>query len=435
MTIASAQTSFYASDDTLTGGNNPIVRSWDNGRAAITYYTYGSQKYFQYVNYLSGQSYRVEAPGNTLISDMYIDNNIVYYCGSSSSATGNWGIIGYFNPADFLFSNVTFRTLQVPPLTHIRKLVAQPNGSGGNEVIALGEHEWGDTSYIGGELHIVHHLNRQFVFCHDIMQNVVVYDTMLVNFPEIYHDVLLTDHYVVFVGKVTTGGSIVPCLRIRDRNNPTLTGLLSDAHFFYSNPSDVHSAMHSTAMNADYIATAYMHTDPLTGIVTNRIRVINVGSIPMWIENSQEYIVPEKSEITDIVFIPHDKSVVCMHDFKNAGNLFSTNFIYIEPSYGAPYIAKCEFLKEEFFKSLTRVKETHFLASLGPTWFMKNKTMVGPYPNPYCPLTEKVKISIMEEMTETSINYPLPYNTTSNLKISSTASVEVRPVSVICNNH
>lgn len=79
VSLASAQTSFFASDDTISFGESPIVRSWDNGKAAITYYVYNSKKYVQYVNYQTGDSYRCEVPGIS-IYDMYIHDDIVYLC-------------------------------------------------------------------------------------------------------------------------------------------------------------------------------------------------------------------------------------------------------------------------------------------------------------------------------------------------------------------
>ena len=44
----SAQTSFYATDIYPDGYDNPIVRSLDNGKAAITYYEVGNFRYQKY---------------------------------------------------------------------------------------------------------------------------------------------------------------------------------------------------------------------------------------------------------------------------------------------------------------------------------------------------------------------------------------------------
>ncbi len=435
--LASAQTSFFASDDTISSGDSPIVRSWDNKNAAITYFIYKGKNYVQYVNYQTGDSYRCRFPDSISIYDMYIHDDTVYYCGSWTIDSVVQGIVGYFDPAEFLSSQVQFNTLPVPPLTLVNKLVAQdePNGTG-VEVIALGEHRWTDTIEVGNEHQLVHHLNRLFFFCNDITQNYVTYDTLLYNPipgpPEVYYDVLLTDTYIVFVGHVTVSGSCVPCIRIRKRNDATLPGDLDYLHFFYTGTFDVHSPMHSTSMDKDTIATAYMHTDASTGVVSNIVRVIDVHSMVM--VNSQEYVVPDKSEVTDIVYIPKDRSLVCMHDFETPLNAFNTNFVYLDPHATTPYSPNIEYIKNEFFKSLTRRADRQYLASMGPRWFLKDKLSLGAYQNTDCPVTEKIESNILANVLVISPYLPLTINTPSNQIIINIQPTETRLVSKICVN-
>lgn len=52
----SAQTSFYAMDISQSTGDNAIVRSWDNGNAAITYYEVGLKRYVQEVKFQNGKN-------------------------------------------------------------------------------------------------------------------------------------------------------------------------------------------------------------------------------------------------------------------------------------------------------------------------------------------------------------------------------------------
>ena len=168
-----AQTSFHAEDMLLSGGDAPIVRSWDRGNAAITYFEVGLKKYVQYTNYLTGDSYRSEIPYHMQIYDMYILGDTVYYCGYSVLDSAGPGIIGYFDPSELYSSNnLNFHTLPVRPLSHVYKLMAQRNTLGGGvEVIAIGEHKWTDTVHTdSNHFYPVQHLVRQFVFCHDILQ-------------------------------------------------------------------------------------------------------------------------------------------------------------------------------------------------------------------------------------------------------------------------
>lgn len=432
-TILSAQTSFYASDTSYLSADVAIVRSWDDGSAAITYYEVGSERYMQYVNYVSGNSLRVEVPYNLRILDMYILGDHVYYCGYSLIDVGGNGVVGYFKPSDFYTSTyVDFYTLPVRPLTRVEKIVAQENVSiGGVEVIGIGEHQWYDTIHDLSGTHLVPHLNRHLLFCHDIMQNPATYDTMLVYPDEHYYNVLLTDNYVVFVGAIS-GPPISICMRLRERTNPVLMGTLSDIHIFSTGTDEVFSAMHSTSMEGDSIATAYMHIDPTTHDISNRIRVFDVDAKIM--VNSQDYYVPDKSEVTDIVYIAADKSLVCMQDFVTPSNANNTNFVYIKPSASVDYVTNMEYLKGIFFKSMTNSNDKHYLASDGLSWFMKDKINVGSYLNPICPITENYKCYVIRNWQVYRTPYPPTHDSARDNVDLDPKQIDLRVVRIICKN-
>lgn len=433
-TFLSAQTSFYASDINVSGGDAPIVRSWDNGNAAITYYEVGLNRYIQYVDYGSGNSYRVKAPYHMKIFDMYIYDDYVYYCGYSVLDTGGTGVIGYFNPSDFYTSTqVKFHTLLVRPLSYVNKLVAQQSPSGtGVEIIAIGEHQWNDTIHEGSNIINIPHLIRHFVMCHDIMQTVVVYDTMVVPSEEHYFNVLLTNNFVVFVGIGDYLSQKLICLRKRDRTITTPPNwLLNYVYAFPTGIDEVYSALHSTAMTEDEIATAYMHIDPVTKNVSNRVRIIETAQ--MLSINSQEYLVPDKSEVRDIVFFMHDNSLVCMQDFNTPLNNYNTNFVSLDPYAYNNYTVLIEYLKGVFFKSMT-TKGHNYLASHGQTWFLKDKLILPPYPNDDCPKTEKIDCDIIESPPEIHAGPAIiPYTTQDTIFINN-QSVEPMDVSVTCDN-
>ncbi len=430
-----AQTSFHAEDMLLSGGDAPIVRSWDRGNAAITYFEVGLKKYVQYTNYLTGNSYRSEIPYHMQIYDMYILGDTVYYCGYSVLDSAGPGIIGYFDPSELYSSNnLNFHTLPVRPLSHVYKLVAQRNASGGGvEVIAIGEHKWTDTVHTdSNHFYPVQHLVRQFVFCHDILQNPVDYDTIEIPLNEHYFNVLLTTNYVVFVGLADYFSYDMICLRIRKRIEASPYPTLDTPHAFPTGASEIFSAMHSTAMEGDNIATSYMHIDVATGDVSNRVRVIDVGQMLML--NSQEYIVSDKSEVGDIVYLPYDKSLVCMYDFLTPLNYFNTNFVYLNPAAVGNYPTLIEYLKETFFKSLTNKGRRYYLASLGPNWFLKFKAITGAYLDPSCPEKEEIDIHVLDNLTELPANVPLDRATIRESKRLNGLPIERRPTSVICNN-
>lgn len=177
-----------------------------------------------------------------------------------------------------------------------------------------------------------------------------------------------------------------------------------------------------------------MHTDASTGIVTNQVRVFNVIGNNVVMADAQEYTVPEKSEVNDIVYIPSDKSIVCMQDFETPLNVFNTNFVYLDPSAIVYYNTFIEYIKGEYFKSMTRMKDEHYLASMGPRWFLKNKLTVGGYLNPACPLIEEIKINLLENDEEINVYIQLPNAVKFESVTIGTTNVVQRAVSVICNN-
>ena len=435
--IIPAQTSFYAMDNSQSTGDNAIVRSWDNGNAAITYYEVGLKRYVQYVNYTTGDSYRSAAPDSVQILDMYIFNDTVYYCGYSVLDPGGRGVVGYFDPSDFysLSGQVNFKTLPVPPLTHVRKLVVQKTETGEIEAIAIGEHKWYDTVFdVNGHVtQLIPRINRHLLFCRDMSISNVEYDTVLVLSDEHYYDVLLTNDYVVFVGMCTYLTTNMICLRAtrRDMTDPSVWQLF-DIYAYPTGVDEVYSAMHSTSMNNDRIATAYMHINTSTGDISNRIRVFDISTKLM--TSSQEYFVGDKSELMDIVYIPKDNSLVCLHDFVTPLNIYSSNFVYLNPAATADYLTNIEYIKSVFFKSLTGKGIYHYLVSHGPTWFMKDKTNVATYPRPECPQKEKYDIMVLDNVVNINTNIPLPHTRNTELKFPDRKDAAPRYVDMICNN-
>jgi len=440
--LCSAQTSFYAADNSQAYGDNAIVRSWDNGNAAITYYEVGLKRYVQYVNYTTGDSYRTDVPDYLEILDMYIMGDTVYYCGYSVLDTGGRGVVGYFDPSDFFnpINHVRFRTLQVPPLTHVRKLIAKRKHlSTAIEVIAIGEHHWETPVYdSSGHLdHIDYHYNQQFLFCDDILQSLVTYDTAKIYANEHYYDVLLTDSKVVFVGTATYLPHNTICFRMIDRAHaipPTspLPSQLDDIYLFQTGTDEVYSAMHSTTMGKDSIATAYMHINAATGEASTRIRVFDILQLVNLY--SQEYVVNDKSEVTDIVYIPADSSLVCMQDFLTQSGNYNTNFVYTKPTQANTYYPYMEYFKGTFFRSMTTYRKKHYLASLGPTWFLKDKNAMGPYSITYCPVKENHKIQILDNTYRLYASLSLDVFQNRDRKILNSSSIELRNIDIICNN-
>ena len=80
------------------------------------------------------------------------------------------------------------------------------------------------------------------------------------------------------------------------------------------------------------------------------------------------------------------------------------------------------------------MRNKHYLAAMGPIWFLKNKTVLGSYPNPTCPSTEAVKVNVLENYLKIDVSNILPYDNDSKPIIIDMSSVEQRTVSIICNN-
>ena len=431
-----AQASFYANDVNEPYADTAIVRSWDNGKAAITYYEIGLKKYIQYVDYQTGNSYRASAPDSVQILDMYIYKDIVYYCGYSVYELGGRGVVGYFKPVDFISSpHVDYHILLVPPLTHVKKLVVQENQDiGGVEVVAIGERKWFDTVFNawGHPVQIISNLQQYFIFCRDILQPSVIYDIAIIPNTEYYYNVLLTDNHVAFVGLTHVPYNTIS-IRLRNRFNTALPGSIDDQITFPASASETFSAMHSIHLNSDTIATAYMYIESSSGIVSNRVRVIDIASLLM--THSQEYIVPDKSEVKDMVYMPADHSVVCMQDFMTTLSSYNSNFVYLNPFAIANYYTDLEYLKDVLFNSMTRgLGIKRFLASDGPSWFMKDKLAVGGYLNPLCPMTEEMECIVLKNLENRKFYNSLSRGIITSDIIREAKFIETRTVSIICEN-
>lgn len=74
--------SAYAHETTLTAGMGTIIRNWDPDYA-ISYYETSTIRYIDMVEKGTTNYYRVEVPNDLYFKDIFIENDIAYFCGIS----------------------------------------------------------------------------------------------------------------------------------------------------------------------------------------------------------------------------------------------------------------------------------------------------------------------------------------------------------------
>lgn len=393
---ASAQISVYADDGVMAGWTGTITRSWGTD-FGITYYWAGNQPYLDIADKVTPQIQRFDMPPEINIKDMYVDqaSNILYFCGTTASphhtvliGEGVLGRIdlGYMSSIEWII---------IPTVSELTKLVEYDNG-GQQQVAAIGIYHWAVEPYTYAQYY--------FVECPDASSATTMAATTQLSMfapDERYDDIVLTDKFVVCFGYDKSPRINSICYRKTYKNN--LYDPIFDSIHHFAKGDDALSVTHTTSMDEDRVITSYLYIDASN--FGTRLRTIDVAGDVMI--HSQEYFQNDKTAPTDIVYIPADNSVVVMHDFYFAGST-NSNFIYIDPLPGAPYITNMEFRPGEYMLSMTMHDSHYYLAGKGPSWFLKDK-LVPPsgIPSPDCPAKDILKIEMQENLEHLSTPFSI----------------------------
>ena len=410
-------TSLHAYDPFNLGGGLTTVRNWDEDHIVSFYVTPSYTPMIEILELSTTTVYYVPLPDTVFIKDMVVDanNDMLYFCGSTSYHTyeaGSYngvGLLGWIDLNSVMAGYINMEYYRIVnsgyTVDGVNKLVEYDDG-GYSHIVAIGEenYHWGSYSYS----------QHYFIDC---MMNVPASSALVDVRPfsqyERYRDVLLTDKYVVFMGYDANPATNSICYR---KTNPYNVHdvIFDDIHVFY-NGNDAMSVTHSTAMQKDDIATAYFSINGNGDFVT-RLRVIDVANDVN--TNAQEFIIAEKGEPDDIVYISKDSSLVLKQYFyTNSSSSYNSNFVLIEPYTFVSYTTDVEFIIGESFDDLSLRGSNQYLAGAGASWFFKDKTVpASMLNNPRCPSYEKMYIKYIDRLVEYS--YPLQITPNINLETS-----------------
>ena len=385
--------SLYAVDPSLSAGTATIVRNWGSNRV-IAYYEFGGKQNIDMLESTSTTIHRATLPEHLFLKDIFVDNGIAYFCGSSTEFVTSVGIVGYFYLSELLSTSVNVHYICNSDVTSVNKLVEYKNG-GASHVVALGERRWvvAPYSYI-----------RHFVIdCPDIVNPVPVpYTTAPFTADERYFDMVLTDNFVAFTGYNIVTALNAICMR-KCLRGATFGGVIDTMHYYPTKTTEAYSKMHSTRLFDDQCATSYLYID--TGPKT-RIRTLDVATNA--ITHSQQFDMPDKSEPKEMVFVPNHKKIVMLEDFQApSGNSYS-NFVDIIPWATSAYITDLENKPGAWFNSLTEIDNHCFIAGKGTEWFFrdKNYSPTGT-PDPDCPTVEAIRVYPIDTIDHASTYSPL----------------------------
>lgn len=303
-------------------------------------------------------------------------------------------MIGYFDLNQMFGASVDFYHICVVEVSMLNKLVEYDDG-GYPHVVAIGEYQW----------HIAPYLYTQFyiVDCPNIsMTPNVSYDYSSFNTDEHYTDLVLTNNFVVLTGYNSTVSAI--CIR-KCNKGATFGGLIDVMHVYNTGNLEVYSKLQATAMDNDYYAISYLHIDSNT---KTRIRIFDAATDQM--VNSEEFIVSEKTEPTEMIYVPDINKLIILEYFQNLSGSTEDNFVYIDPWIKMSYVAYLEYKKGEIFRSLSVMDKHYYVSGIGTTWFVRDVWYaLSHYPDADCPLEDVINIECVELVECVDVIMPL-YN-------------------------
>lgn len=407
-------TSLHAYDPSHLNGGWTTVRNWDDDRIVTFYVNPGYVPMIEILELPTNTVHWAPLPSMVFIKDMVVDarNGMLYFCGSTSYNTYNWGsnysgvgLLGWIDLNSVLAGYVNMEYYEILnsgyTVDAVNRLVEYDDG-GLSHIVAIGEECYHQGNYTYSKHYFI-----------DCMMNVAASSAAVDVEPfsqyERYRDVLLTDKFVVFVGYDTNPSTSSICYRKTDPYN-VHDAIFDDIHVFY-NGNDALSLTHSTAMlkRDNEIATTYFSINSNGDFVT-RIRVIDVANDANIY--SQEYIIADKGEPNDIVYIQKDSSLVLMQDFyTNSTSSYNTNFVFIEPYATSSYNTVVEFRQGVFFGDLSARRSDQYLAGAGASWFFKSKPVPAwTFTPTVCPSYERMRIKVIDNLDEYRYQYYIAPN-------------------------
>ena len=358
-----------------------VIRSVANGTMAVASMNHSSHATVYLIDPTSTMTIcHADLEDNLFIYDMRVINSTVYFCGSSR---GN-GCIGYFDYNDLLASVPLNIQLKEIALSHVGygvlyRMAAYPNGSE-EKVVAVGEIEYDHNDSFPPD----------FPDCWDSSG---IYHTCLrrlvveANFPsfsmyylcsesakqyDYMQEVVEVDNYVAIVGcyNPKNGISIHRCDK-----SAVLATYQNDWYYYPVTPNECASKIKGCRMKEDKLAIVSMAPDTYYGGATLLASVMRVFDLnTMDNINAQLVVTGLKDEPKDILYMHGPDSLILLNPIR--GTTFNC-FITLDPNSIGGYAARCWYNPALNYNSLDRATATHYIASGGEFWCIKDATTLS----------------------------------------------------------
>lgn len=375
--FAQLNISLHATDTSGSLGDNTITRCYDNNRDLTSYY-YNGKTYIDLVEIASWDVRKIEMPSNIDIMDMFILDDNLFFCGRNKQL--NKGIIGYLNILDYYTPQVAVKYMEITG-TYVLDQIVVNKHAGSYRIAAIGQNQWPYPQQ--------YFYNTIFVDCSDITVSSLlstIYCVYEFNVNEKIYNLLQTDNYYVCFGYDVDPNVNSICYRKANRTNIPWNSLFDSIHYFQRG-DESYSAIHSTAMENNDIATTYFYM--IGSVSRTRIKAFDIAHDNMF--GAWEYILPEKGEPKHVTFLPTNRNLVVMQDFLWNGT-YNTNFVQFNP-YNYSLNGKVDYKPSQLFQHVTVHDSRYYLASNGSSWFWKDGTLSPTdTPDPDCPKETTISI-------------------------------------------
>ena len=437
--VSNAQILYNSAFAYLTNTNVPtssaaFVREYSANLSIIcTYITPRLYPHLIMVDAVSGYtSPAIPLDQMQYVSDMMIDNGYVYFCGISNNTLSPYpsnACYGFVDINAFLSTtpssyNVEYRyidNLTTNTDVHLFRMQVYNDGTN-DKLVILGSEKIPSSLILASFpfININSYISPTYISC--LSQLFVLECTNPIspspltkilfvnsdNTNECVCDMTLTNSYVAIVGYDLMDNSkayIHPC----DKTN--VLGTFNHRYEYTIPYPTIFNGYRCCALDNDNIAIANL-TDAL-GFYGIRTRFVDMQTMTMF--NSQEFPIPEKTEVVDMVYSKIPKTLLMLSHFDFLGsNNDDYVFLRINPFAINPYPATgIVDTSMNYYSSMDVLGQSYFIATGGNYGFIKHVTL--DIPTTLCYMNNTIHMEILPNITITpnTFSYDIvPWNIT-----------------------
>ena len=401
-----AQFSSVMAEDPNYIGNYSIVRRLSDSEV-ITYVRDDNHHQFTYENSstLTYNYFDLPSPefDKIIVEDFKIIDDMLFYCGENVDS--NKGVVGTFYATSlqslgalvqvdyYYIDNTTdldALEVYIDPVTNMPRLAVV----GYNRVGNCGIWACGVLVDCDGCLPGV------------APTSITVFESYYVapNEMEQWQDVVATDNWVALVGYGHIGGRDGIIFRRYPKGNPF--GTETKYFYFYAeSESPIAEEIHALYLRDEDIAIAYRSVRDDNVSDVTKFRIFDIGLMSN--VNSQEYVVPYKSQLGEMAYMKK-ADIVALLNFFSSPN-YIANFVYMIPYQMTPYNSVFVHDDRWDFGSVTNLDGNYFVGSGCLHFLLRNAAAGYPANNDYtgtpalCPEDIKLMVMIIDnvELTKT----------------------------------